>query len=380
MGEENWVQRQPGSVAGSVVPPAVPEIAPPLPKRTERHAPQPLPDSLRALFKPVWTPDQPATDTANPDHDVVSSAPRGQAGQKQGRSRGGTRQQIARVAAIVIVMLAASGTALVLTRQHAGGPARGPGGAPLTGLSQAAAVRHQTGAWISRDIGHSAIVACDAVMCADLLRDGLPASNLLGLGPKSLDPLGADVVVATPVLRSLFGKRLRSVYAPMVLASFGSGPARVDILAVAPGGAAAYESALARDLAARKAAGAQLLGNDQIALSASARAELTAGRIDPRLLIMLPAMAHLHPIQITGFGDQAPGASLAVPLTSVELSGTNRLAGLTGHGYLSWLLGFLRGQRLPYRAASITTLRSDGRQAVIVRFARPSPIGLLIHG
>jgi hypothetical protein len=213
-----------------------------------------------------------------------------------------------------------------------------------------------------------------------LLRDRLPASNLLALGPKSLDPLGADVVVATPVLRSLFGKRLRSVYAPMVLASFGSGPARVDILAVAPDGAAAYDSALARDLAARKAAGAQLLGNGQIALSASARAALAAGRIDPRLLIMLPVMAHLHPIRITGFGDRAPGASPAVPLTSVELSGSYRLAGLPGHGYLSWLLGFLRGQRLPYRAASITTLRSDGRQAVIVRFARPSPLGLLIHG
>lgn len=428
MGEESWVQRQPGSASGSVVPPAVPEVGPPLPKRAARRgldqqpdqspqrsapeqsdgrvsAQQPLPDSLRAFFKPVWTPDQTATGAPSSAQDVApgangSGAPVSpdrrtaagwsarrarQAGQPPRNDRGGTRRQIARLVAVVIVMLAASGTALALARQHGGSRARGadptgPGGRSVDGLSDATAVRSRTGAWIAREISRSSIVACDAVMCAVLYRDGLPASNLLVLGPSAPDPLGADVVVATPVLRNQFGKSLRSVYAPTVLASFGSGPDRVDVLAVAPDGAAAYDSALAADLAARKVAGSQLISNDRIALSATARAELVAGRIDPRLLIMLPAMAEMHPIQVVGFGDRAPGASPAVPLTSVVLSATDRQSGLSGHGYLGWLLRFLRGQQLPYRATTITMPHRGGRSTVIVRFARPSPLGLLVLG
>ncbi len=62
-------------------------------------------------------------------------------------------------------------------------------------------------------------------------------------GTSASDPLGSDLVVATPALRSQFGARLASVYAPVVIASFGSGAARIDIRAVAADGTAAYDSA-----------------------------------------------------------------------------------------------------------------------------------------
>lgn len=61
------------------------------------------------------------------------------------------------------------------------------------------------------------------LMCLALLRDSLP-------------------------VRSEFGPRLASVYAPIVLASFGSGPNMVAVLATAPDGAAAYRSAAGGDL------------------------------------------------------------------------------------------------------------------------------------
>ena len=80
-------------------------------------------------------------------------------------------------------------------------------------------------------------------MCAALQASGVAAGRLLVLGTSASDPLGSDLVVATPALRSEFGARLASVYAPVVIASFGSGAARIDIRAVAADGTAAYEAA-----------------------------------------------------------------------------------------------------------------------------------------
>lgn len=50
------------------------------------------------------------------------------------------------------------------------------------------------------------------------------------------DPLGSDVVVASLAVRNEFGTRLQSVYAPVVIASFGTGAGRIDIRAIAPDG------------------------------------------------------------------------------------------------------------------------------------------------
>ena len=45
------------------------------------------------------------------------------------------------------------------------------------------------------------------------------------------------MIAATAVLRSQFGPRLVSVYAPVAIAKFGTGSAEVNIRVVAPDGA-----------------------------------------------------------------------------------------------------------------------------------------------
>ena len=166
-----------------------------------------------------------------------------------------------------------------------------------------------------------AIVACDPAMCAALEAHGVPAGRLLALTPARSDPLGSDLVVATAAVRGQFGARLAGVYAPVTLASFGSGTARIDVRAVAPDGAAAYWAALAADVRARASAGAQLLRNRSIHVSAAARSALADGEVDPRLLVTLAALAHLHPLDIAGFGRPSPGASAGVPLRSADIAG-----------------------------------------------------------
>src|SRR5260370_10473484 len=142
-------------------------------------------------------------------------------------------------------------------------------------------------------------------MCAAVGGNGIPAGTLLVLGRGASDPLGSAVVLATAGGRGMFGDRLAGVYAPEVMASFGTGEARIDVRAVAPDGAAAYRKALAADLQARRVAGTQLLRHPRITLSPSAQAELAAGQVNARLLITLAPLAPSHPVPITAFSDGA---------------------------------------------------------------------------
>jgi hypothetical protein len=295
------------------------------------------------------------------------------------------RRHVAWLATLsVIVLLTAAGTATALVRAGAGGPRQSASGgsqrhgaSPGAQLTAAAAIRRQAAAWVAREVGRSAFVGCDTVMCGALTHAGVPSSDLLVLGPTADDPLGSDVIVATSTLRSQFGSRLATEYAPQVLASFGSGPALVQVRAVALNGARAYQAALRREIAAQRSAGAQLLRNSRLAFPAAARAQVAAGDVDPRLLVILAALAYQHPVQVLGFYDRPPGSSPGVPLTGVLLAGADPASGVPPARYVVSIMKFLRSQRAPFQPASITTERSGGQTAVAVRFARPTPTGLL---
>lgn len=232
-------------------------------------------------------------------------------------------------------------------------------------LEAAALARGDAAAWIAQQVSSDAIVACDPAMCTALEGAGLPAGRLLVLQLSTEDPLGSDLVVATAAVRSQFGASLAGVYAPQVIASFGSGVARVDIRAVAPDGTQAFDAGVSAALAARIAAGRQLLGNQRIRASAAARAVLAAGNADPRLLVLLAALAAQQRLNIMAFGDPSPGAA-AIPLRSVEI----------GAAGVAKLLAFVRAQRPPYLAAHALLIgASGGRLLLSFEFAAPGPLG-----
>jgi hypothetical protein len=288
------------------------------------------------------------------------------------------------MATAILILVAAGSATLALSRQHVGGPPSGHGAQPSSepvgdGLAADAAVRVAAADWISHQISGNAIVACDPTMCSALQAQGMPGAKLLVLGAAVANPLGAAVVVATPAVRSQFGSRLDSVYAPSVMASFGSGPDQVTVRVIAQDGASAYLVALRQDVAARTAAGAQLLANKRIKLAARAKMQLAAGQVDSRLLIMLPAMTAKHPIQILAFGNPGVGASPGIPLCSADLSGSGRMADMTDAGYLDWLVAFDRAQLAPFAGTTIILRRGD-QSIVRVEFSGPSPMGLLAHG
>jgi hypothetical protein len=255
----------------------------------------------------------------------------------------------------------------------------GNGGQPSGGaaIAAAAAARTAAAAWMARQVAPAAIVACDPQMCAVLQSKGIPAGRLLMLGAGNAGPLGSDVIVSTAAVREEFGSRLTGVYAPVALATFGSGSAQVAVRVVAADGSAAYRRSLQADAAARRAVGALLLRNPHLRVSPAGRRALAAGQVDARLLSAIGALATPYHVDITGFGAPAAGASPGVPLGSADISPVPAGRGRDA-APLDSVKRFLLAQQAPFRPADVTTVRLASGQTVLhVEFTAPSPLGLL---
>jgi hypothetical protein len=326
----------------------------------------------------------------------VSAAPGPQAGSGDGLIAGGLasrprrtrrgngwaswRWRVAALLTLTVLVAGAGGLAFTLSRRSVslgrGVSLDRPAGdhAQISRLAAEAAARTQAVSWILHQVSRAAVVSCDTQVCTDLASNGFPSSNLLPLGPASNDPLGSDVVVATAAVRNQFGSRL-AVYAPAVIASFGAGNARIDVRWVYPGGAGAYSAAMPTALRVRKAADAQLLTNSQIALSATARAQLLSGQIDPLLPLLIVTMAQSHPLRIVDFASQSPGGGPASLLRWVDLATTVRAAHLTRAAYLGWMRSFIDAQRAEYLPAWVQQVTLRTGQAVLrIGYSAPSPL------
>jgi hypothetical protein len=325
--------------------------------------------------RPTSVPDTPAAAVSAPDGRRVT-------GQQVGRGaeRPGRRYRVAGVLFSVAALIAVGSLALTLYGHSGSGVApRGHRQHPASGGDQLAA-RDQAAAWVAAQIARTTIVSADPAMCRVLESHGFPARGLYELGPETTNPLRSAVIVATPAVRAQFGSVLNSVYAPAVLASFGTGRQRIDIREIAQHGAAAYRSRLAADLAARKSTAGELLHSNRIANSPAARKQLSAGQVDSRLLITVAAMAAKRPIYIVAFNGFAPGADANMPLRFADLTQASpgQLIGSVTPPFVRSMVAFLRTQRAPYRPLRVETVHLPGGYTVLrIQFAAPSPLGLL---
>jgi hypothetical protein len=263
------------------------------------------------------------------------------------------------------------------------GTAQGGPSTPASGgaLAAVAAARKQAAAWVAMEVNHDEIIGCDPMMCAALQEAHIQANRLLMLGPSQPDPLGSEILMDTATLRSQFGRRLNSVYAPVSLAAFGAGTALVEVRVFAPDGAHAYLAQLAADVAARKSAGAEMARNPSIHAAPAARRQLAAGQVDTRLMETLVTLASSHPVDIISFGGRHAGASQGVPLRSAEITGAPG-PGSTPAASIEQLRGFLNAQQTTYHPSAIYVVKTAPRPTVLrVGYPAPSLLGLLgTHG
>jgi hypothetical protein len=278
------------------------------------------------------------------------------------------------LAALIVIPALIIGSLTVVTVRHFTGTRAGspPSSAPAR---HEAAIRGQAAAWVAQQVSRGVTVSCDRVMCAALEARGLPARDLLVLGSLSRDPRSSAVVVETDTVRTLFGTSLDRAWAPAVLASFGSGSAGITVRVVASHGAVAYQTALAGDMAAAKAAGARLLADRRISVQTSARSQLTGGLVDLRLLSALTAVSRHLPVSVMGFGNVGPGMSAGVPLRYADLSPTSQAGGLTQAGYARSVRSALSGLDTSIGPVmTVPLVLPDGQAVVRVEFTAPSPL------
>jgi tetratricopeptide (TPR) repeat protein len=293
---------------------------------------------------------------------------------------------------------AAAGTAAVLAAVIAGNVTGFlPGGdqpgqsstseaAHPSAAALAAAVRSQAAQWANDQLSSGAVISCDPAMCAALRAHHYPEAQLVLLDPSSPDPLGSDAVMATAAVRNQFGRRLTTVYAPVVEAVIGAGKARIQIRAIAPDGSGAFARELRADLQQRRTFGAALLHNQAVSAPAPVRHQLAAGLVDARLLDTLALLADTHPLHIVDFVGAGPGASPGVPSRAADISGAGQvgepaLSPKANDGFLRSVLAFLQAQRPPYLALKMHLTRRNGQpDTVRLEFGAPSPLGLLASG
>ena len=373
----------------------------------EPVSPEEADPEFRALDRPLTpagaapaqpAPAQPAPAQAAPAHATAGQAP-GQLAQErsaaatEGERRTAARQATARQAADeatvqqaakLLTKISSPGRShrlvglaaaliLVVGGVTAGVLVTGRGGhhralASSNPVSTVVLNRAHAAAWIVRQVSPATKVSCDPVTCVVIESHGFPASHVRALATGQGNPLVSDLVVATPAVRRQFGARLTSVYAPTLLATFGSGRQEVDIRVIAPHGPVTYRGDLRADLQNRRMSGIGLSGSNRIQAPVTARNQLAAGEVNSRLMIILALMASLRPLHLVSFGDSGPDPTVA-PFRSAELS-------LTGGAGKQALMAFLRAQRPPYQPAHVTTTMQRGRTVLIMLFAAPSPVGL----
>ena len=246
----------------------------------------------------------------------------------------------------------------------------GQGGTGSARPADPATLSRNAAAWVAAQVGSANVISCDPAMCQALMARHIPASRLYVLKPGKTNPLDSSVIVATPILRSQIGSRLTSVYAPGLLARFGSGGRQIEVRAIALHGPAAYMSGMKEDLALRKLSGTQIAQSSRIVGSTTVKRRLANGEVDARLMTVITWLAAHFSVHVVAFGDAGPGADVA-PFRSAELTGTN----------VKTMLAALRGQQAAqssFRATHVGLLRLRSGQTVLrIAFAAPSPFGLL---
>ena len=334
------------------------------------------PDLTAGYIEGATADDAISDESTGSGGDVLGSAER--PGQRTaGRRHGSVTVTAAAVVvvAVAVVAIAASSRPKVI-ESNAGRTHKNT--VRVAELIRQANDRTQTAIWVAGHVSHHVVVACDPVMCQALVESGFGVRRLYTVGRTSSYPVRSAVVVVTPALWRHFGASFGTDWAPTVLAGFGQGTDRITIRVMAPQGTRAYQAALSADAKQRKLVGTSLAASSQVAIARVARRALTEGLIDPRLLVVITALAAQHPIDILAFGKNYSGTTAGTPFRMALFAETVPAAGLPSPYYVKSMVDLLWAQLPLYRPMRITTVAlPGGGRALEVQFPAPSPLGLL---
>ncbi|GAB7193708.1 hypothetical protein NUM3379_44180 [Kineococcus sp. NUM-3379] len=247
-----------------------------------------------------------------------------------------------------------------------------------TGDPDAATPASRAAAWVGAEVPRGERVGTDGALGLDLLLHGRARADVVPAGAAA----GAgswEWLLSTRAVREEAGRSpaLASALAGSdAVAVFGSGGGRVEVrrapeatASPAPAGTAAPAAPAApaggeATEAARAQAGAALTRNPALGASPEAAAVLRSGRADPRLLVLLAALAQRHDLEVVDLpavvGEDAAGRLRR----TVQVARVDGAAVAAGEPGTAALLEFTRAQRAPY-APSVAELTPRGASEVL---------------
>lgn len=249
-------------------------------------------------------------------------------------------------ATAAVLAIAALGTVVLPTPAQASNPTR--------------TANADVASWIQTQLDPNALIGVAPLNRAQLVRQGLDPDRLIIVDSDSAE---FDFLLA-PLER---GGDL-----PLI-ASFGDGPDALGLRMVVSD-PDAFADALADDQIARIRFGNALSENPNLTLGDAARTALEAGLVDTRLMVGLAGASSYARFAIEEFatrpGDLAVGTILR-EATLTDISAIDMASGdVTVRG---WLAEYFLMQRGVYRALAVV----EGGTSLTVRYAAPSPLGLL---
>jgi hypothetical protein len=216
--------------------------------------------------------------------------------------------------------------------------------------------------WLRANASGSRVLVDDAAW-AELAKAGWPTGMLVAPAACAATCPPAEWAVFTgdaPDLRHRYPALETAFEDAGATAVFGTGDRRVTVsrLGLPPADPGAPSEA-----SARAHAGEALQASARITFTPDAAAELRAGRVDPRLIATIAALAALQPVQVAAF-PEVPGEDPAgQPRRRVLLTGGEDGAA-----------AFYTGQRDLFRPSSV--VRTGG--GVLVTYPLFAPPGLLV--
>lgn len=158
--------------------------------------------------------------------------------------------------------------------------------------------------WVEENMSRSHRLIVDDAMWVDLVRSGFERNNIIWYYKMDTDaevrkasPRGwrdSDYIITTDAMRT-FPQQLPQVNEALtnseIVASFGTGPQKVDIRRIYPEGIAARKEQADLLETRRASLGAELVQNPTFNLSYDARAQLVSGQVDARIIAALSRRA-----------------------------------------------------------------------------------------
>lgn len=335
-----------------------PAESPPLPRRvagqrpTERHAAvaggvprEPLAEPRPGEpYAPVWDVDEP--DGLIPFRTDPHREPR------PPRGRVASRRNVV-VATCAAVVLAGAGVAGYLaTHRPAHHRSATPAQTAAPHTAAPSATVRLAEAWIRDNLPKSARLHADAAVSAELVASGYSAARLY----TSIDAQGPGTyLVTTPDIRDRAARSWDSAdqrIAPLPVAAFGTGAARVDVTLLIGGSATSLSHRLIRDDAERRAADAALLSNPHVQLDAAGRSQFADGQVDLRAAALVALLASRTDVRLTAVSIEAGEAAVGRPARTIALSPGDPTA----------LDAVLRALPATYLPARTTALPGGARQ------------------